>query len=161
MLSSLTTACGNIEFYARELCRRVLRPRDVILSFMPAGYVVEFYDRVPGCRVCWPRAKIGESAWSRAKISSVLSVCKNDESAGHVLKCRVFWPRAKNDDSKLDTEVTNVADAASVSIASFATIATIASFATIATIASFATIAAFATEVTRLTSSAAQRVTMN
>ena len=46
---------------------------------MPASYVVEFYDRVHGFRVSWPRAK-------------------NDESAGHVIKCRVCWPRAKNDE---------------------------------------------------------------
>ena len=69
-----------VEFYARELCRRVLRPRVVILSFMPASYVVEFYDCMPGCRVSWSRAK-------------------NDESAGHVIKCGVCWPRAKNDES--------------------------------------------------------------
>ena len=24
---------------------------------MAASYLVEFYDRVPGCRVSWPRAK--------------------------------------------------------------------------------------------------------
>ena len=57
MLSSFTIACCNIEFYARELCCRVLRPRVVILSFMPASYVVEFYDCLPGYRMCWPRAK--------------------------------------------------------------------------------------------------------
>ena len=44
---------------------------------MPASYVVEFYDRVPGYRMSWPRAK-------------------SDESACHVIKCRVCWPRAKN-----------------------------------------------------------------
>ena len=69
MSLSFTTAYCNIEFYARELCRRVLRRRVVILSFIPASYVVEFYDCVPGCRVSWTRAKI-------------------DESTGHVLKCR-------------------------------------------------------------------------
>ena len=53
MSSSFTTTFRNIEFYAHELCRRVLRPRVVILSVMPASYVVEFYDRVPGCRVSW------------------------------------------------------------------------------------------------------------
>ena len=47
---------------------------------MPAGYVVEFYDCVPGCRVSWQRAK-------------------NDESAGHVINCRVCWPRSKNNES--------------------------------------------------------------
>ena len=53
----------------------------MILSFMPASYVIEFYDHVPGCGVSWPRAI-------------------NDESAGHVIKCRVFWwPRAKYDKS--------------------------------------------------------------
>ena len=80
MSSSFKTACCYIEFYARELCRRVLRLRVVILSFMPASYVVECYDCVPGCRVSSPRAK-------------------NDESAGHLIKCRVCWPRAKNDES--------------------------------------------------------------
>ena len=40
----------------------------MILSFMPASYVVEFYDRVHRYRVSWPRAK-------------------NNELAGHVLKC--------------------------------------------------------------------------
>ena len=66
MLSSFMIACGDIEFYARELCRRVLRPRVIILSFISASYGVEFYDCVPGCRVSWPHAK-------------------NDESSGHVL----------------------------------------------------------------------------
>ena len=80
MLASFTTGSCNIEFYARELCRRVLRPCIVILSFMPARYVVEFYDCLPGCRVSWPLAK-------------------NDESAGHVIKCEMCWPRAKNDES--------------------------------------------------------------
>ena len=80
MSSSFTTACCNIEFYARELCCQVLRPRVMIFSFMPASYVVEFYDHVPGCRVSWPRAK-------------------SDESAGHVIKCRVFWSSSKNDES--------------------------------------------------------------
>ena len=77
-MTSFTTACCNIEFYTRELCRRVLRPRIVILCFMPTSYVVEFFYYVPGCRVSWPRAK-------------------NDESAGHVIECRVCWPRAKNE----------------------------------------------------------------
>ena len=58
MLTSFTIACYDIEFYGRELCCRVLRPRVAILSFMLASYVVVFYDRVPGCRVCWPRAKL-------------------------------------------------------------------------------------------------------
>ena len=80
MLSSFMTACYNIEFYASELCRRVLRPRVVILSVIHANYIVKFYDGGPGCRVSWPRAK-------------------NDESARHVIKCRVCWPRAKNDES--------------------------------------------------------------
>ena len=77
---SFTTACCNIEFDGRELKCRVLLPRVMILSFMPASYVVDFYDCVPGCGVSWPRAK-------------------NDESAGHVIKYRVCWPRAKNDES--------------------------------------------------------------
>ena len=64
----MLSACCNIEFYARELCRRVLLPGVVILCFIPASYVDEFYDRVSGYRVSWPRAK-------------------NDASAGRVLKC--------------------------------------------------------------------------
>ena len=44
--TSFLTACCNIEFSARELCHRVLRPGVVISSVMPASYVVEFYDRV-------------------------------------------------------------------------------------------------------------------
>ena len=80
MLTSFTTACCNTEFHARELCRRVLRPHVVILSFIPASYVDEFYYHVPGYRVSWPRAK-------------------NDESAGYVIKCQVCWPRAKNEES--------------------------------------------------------------
>ena len=46
MLASFTTACCDIEFYASEICCRVLRPRVVILSFMTNSYVVEFYDRM-------------------------------------------------------------------------------------------------------------------
>ena len=96
---SLLSACCNIYFYAREICRRVLRQRVVILSFMPASYVDEIYDRVPGYRVSWPRAKNDESAGHVIKCRVCWPRAKNDESAGHVFKCRVCWPRAKNDES--------------------------------------------------------------
>ena len=66
---------------------------------MPASYVVEFYDCVPGCRVSWPRAKNDESADHMIKCRVCWPHAKNDESAGHVLKRRVSWPRAKNDES--------------------------------------------------------------
>ena len=73
--------------------------RVVILSFMPASYVDEFYDHVPGYRVSWPRVTNYESAGHVIKCRVCWPRANNDESAGRVIKCRVCWPRAKNDES--------------------------------------------------------------
>ena len=41
---------------------------------MPASYVVEFYDCVPGCRMSWPHAKNYESAGHVLNVEAVLMI---------------------------------------------------------------------------------------
>ena len=73
--------------YVDELYDRVF----IILSFMPASYVVKFYDRVLSHWVLCPRAMLMSFTTACLEIEWVERVPKimsQLESAGHELKCR-------------------------------------------------------------------------
>ena len=88
VLVSFTIACND-----RELKCRVLRLRVMILSFMPASYVVEFYDHVLWYWVLCPRAVSSSFTTACCDIEFMPSSYVV-EFYDRVLWYWVLWPRA-------------------------------------------------------------------
>ena len=77
----------NVEPAGRVLKWFDLKIKNLILKltaeFVAASYMVEFFDRVPGWQILWPRVVI----------LSFATACYDIEFYGRELRCRVLRPR--------------------------------------------------------------------